>query len=56
MGFFLSKSEFVKNNFRVIIAFLVIGLSHNLIIINEEILVTFCFLAAIGFLYSNLGD
>ena len=56
IGFFLSKSEFVKNNFRVIIAFLVIGLSHNLIIINEEILVTFCFLAAIGFLYSNLGD
>ena len=56
MGFFLSKSEFVKNNFRVIIAFLVIGLSHNLIIINEEILVTFCFLAAVGFLYLNLKD
>lgn len=53
---FLLKSEFFTNNFRVIMAFLVIGLSHNLIIINEEILVTFCFLAALGFLYSNLGD
>jgi len=56
MGVFLLNSQFFTNNFRIIIAVLVIGLSHNLIIINEEILVAFCFLAAVGFLYSNLSD
>ena len=56
IGFFLSNSDFFKKNFRIIITLLVIGFSHNLIIINEEILVTFCFLAAVGFLYLNLKD
>ena len=41
---------------RMIFVFLVIGLHHNLILINEEILVALCFITALYFLYSNLGD
>lgn len=53
---FLKGSEFFKENYRFIFIFFAVAFSHNLIIINEEILVTFCFLAALFFLYSNLGE
>ena len=56
IGLFLLNSKFLKQNTVIIALFVCIGLGHNFIIINEEILVTFCFLAAIGFLYSNFGS
>ena len=40
---------------RMIFTFIVIGLAHNLILINEEVLVAFCFITAVRFLKSHLG-
>jgi hypothetical protein len=53
---FLKESEFFRDNYRIILIFVAIAYGHDLILINEEILVTFCFLAALFFLYSNMGD
>ena len=45
-----------KNNIRAVFVFSVIALSHNLILINEEILVAFCFFCAIGYIYYAMSQ
>ncbi len=57
MDFLIFHKTFIYNNFRFIMMAIILQWKHQLfILINEELLVAACFLAAVHFLYSNLGD
>jgi hypothetical protein len=51
-----SDKTFLINNWRYIFTFCTIGFHHEFLIINEEVLVAFCFFSAVLFLKSNLGE